>query len=268
MMATIPAHIDVAEKDSGGLHRLLRRCARQQTPRYGVPVKPDRDGHNILRTLLEEVDETMLPRRLILECRPAGAVRILASNRRLSAIDFSDDAGPSHPPPPGPSELAQYYASALSQFFARCKEVTILPPERVEDAVSSDCSCSAQLVAEAAALDCFNDQNTQSFKSFYKAAKAVAQAWVEFDPSREKTAWDGSAEQVDCLEKTYRKLPGTDPASSHKSKFRIGAPECFIIPLTNRAHLIASTDRDAWFMALVPAAQAETLSQHWQSCRA
>ncbi len=267
-MAMVPADISTTHQDDSGLARLLHRFALQQSLSYGVPIKPDSDGRNVLRVLLEEVDETMLPRQLTLNCQPAGIVRVLASNRRMSGIEIvGSPKADQSAAPTGPAELANHYASTLSQIFAHCSEVTLLPPERIENLQSSDCSCSAQLVAEAARLDCFTSDNTQSFDGFFSALKDVAEAWVEFGSDHAQSGAGGPPEHVDHLSTTFRKFRELASLPSGKTKFRSSAPEFICAPLTDNDALIACSRQKGWFLAIVPADQIEELSTQWHSCR-
>ena len=262
-MSTNPADIGVAHQDDNDFDRLLHRFASQPTPTYGVPIASEQDGRNILRVLLQEIDETMLPRRLTLQCRPSGTVTVVASNRRLSAIEISD--GPQtgeHPKPTDPTELAKHHASTLSRVFAQCSQAVLLPPERVSELDGTDCSCSARLVAEAAELNCFEAETVSSLDSFIAEAKSGASAWIQFDSGARKAASYGSDELADLLEETYRTFRACAP-SSGKPKFRTCTPECTIVPISRKECLVTCSKLDECFLALVPAERTATIWKNW-----
>lgn len=260
MMAAVRPHTGATPAEASGFDRMLRRFARPERPRYGVGIGPGEDGLDPLREVLREIDETMLPRRIALACRPGGEVRLVVSNRRLLSIETA--GGPVAAKGETPAEAVRHFARVLLDCMKGCKKAVLQPPERLGAFDSPDISCSAALLAEAAGLEGWGGDEAAPDGDFFGAAREAALAWLDAGQDMAVSASggpeDGTGRLMQVLDSIARSRAG-----ARKPQFGTRAPQCACIPLGGAETLFVATERERCFLALVPDTHMAGLAETW-----
>lgn len=242
--------------------RILHRYAEPSRPRYGTVIEAD-DGTGVLREILREIDETVLPRRIILIGKSGHKLTLAVTNRRLLWTGIGERK--MDPPQGTPTEAAKRSASVLREFVARAQAIRIMPPERLDVRDVPDMSCSARSLAEAAGLTDWARHPSLPRRDVIAETKSVATAWAEPDPSGEFAACKGEEPAIERLRLFWASLAASKRQELEKKRIPARRMQCIILPLDDLESLVLLEPGDASpILALMPLQTAYHIASRWQ----
>ena len=251
-------------KDEHGLEHVLRRLCDGRSADYGRPLTPGPAGDAILQRVLQEIDETVLPRRLTISCRPGGAVRMVVSNRRLVTLDLDgEDAAEWRPACGDPVEAARHFAGRLSRVLRSCSEARLMRPERIGTFEPSGVSCSARLLAAAAEVADHRHSAKTAGGDFHSLVAKAALARIEVTPQSDTPERHGPGDLVAGLDDLLERIRSGQFFFPHDSRFRPEGSQCLAAPLTATTSLLVAVHQGAWIIALLPGDSVDEILGTW-----
>lgn len=221
---------------------------------------------NLLRAVLNEIDETVLPRVITLTGDTKAKATLTISNRRLVSIDFNDEAtGHADQLPSDPASAAKYYISKLLSMFDRCSTMTLQGCGRAPANEIAGLSCSARSLADAADLKDFDSYLNPSLHGFLESIKSLAGAWIESNSLTDAHECFGPRDLIKKLNYLDRaSLDGGD-AFEQARRFGWREPSCSLLPINNSDLLTIVVDRTTKLMALTMVSEKETIGKNWHT---
>jgi hypothetical protein len=220
---------------------------------------------NLLRAVLNEIDETVLPRVITLtgDTKPKAALTI--SNRRLVSIVFDDEAtGHAGQLPSDPASAAKHYVSKLLSMFDRCSEMTLQVSDRAPANEITGLSCSARSLADATDLREFDSHLNPSLHGFLESVKGLAGAWIERNSLTGAHECFGPGDLIKKLKDFDRaSLDGGD-AFVRARRFEWREPSCALLPINNSELLTIVVNRSTKLVALTIVSEKETIGEKWR----
>ncbi len=267
-MATQVAKAEIIPKGRPALDRALKRLARPERLIYGAPIMAGTGKHDLLCAVLREIDETILPREIIIECQVFGTMRLSVSNRRLAAIRFDHDIDETPMVQAEDSQdMAQQFAQILTQAFETSQEARILRPRRLPAGTSFNMSCSCQSLADAAGIADFRLLPVVEEVGFLDAVQGVAKAFVKTNADLTNYATTGSQGEVELLQEFHRNFQTGQSARGHARRLNLDEPQCLMVPLANARTIVLTVDVEGHALALVPNEETPRLTQAWHAER-
>lgn len=264
-MASNVAKVDQMHPQTDRLDQALHRLVQPEVLSYDMPLAIGQEGRDLFCTLLREIDETILPRQILLECQPHGTVRLSVSNRRLAKIELDHDiAAVQIPSFEGTAEMAKQFAQKLKELFASAKTARLLRPVRLPAHTTHNMSCSIRLLAEAAELTDWRTHLDQTSAAFLDVVNAVAVAtWClgSDDADADET---GTADEVELLKEFYRNYQSGQQKRSAQRSFNPNEAQCLLVPLSHARTVVLTTIQRRTSLAMVPSDQIRLLTQAWR----
>ena len=247
--------------DRNELETLIKRYARKERPRYGITIDPGPEGDTALRELLLEIDQTMLPRRIFVQCPPHQGLTLFVSNRRLFAIQKHGQGVAEVPQ--SPKEAARVFASLLRGAAQESTALVLQEPQALAHFDDVGMSVSTALLADVLGI---GDEPSsaegvpEDFKAIRDAAKAslIAKPCLSFTQTRGAEAEIAQLQSFWCEYVTQSGLEPTRRRIKHHCR------DCFVVPVSRDTHLVvATTDEELWCLALVPRQLVQKLTAGW-----
>ncbi|WP_338550464.1 hypothetical protein [Roseovarius phycicola] len=267
-MATQVAKAEIIPKERPALDRALKRLARPERLIYGAPIMAGTGKHDLLCAVLREIDETILPREIIIECQVFGTMRLSVSNRRLAAIRFDHDVDQTPMVEAEDSQdMAKQFAQILTQAFDTSKEARIVRPRRLPPGTSFNMSCSCQSLADAAGIEDFRLAPAVEEARFDDVIQGVARALVKTNGDLASYATTGSQGEVDLLKEFHSNFQNGHSARGHARRLNLDEPQCLMVPLANARTIVLTVGEEGHMLALVPNEDTPRLTQAWHAER-
>lgn len=253
-----------SHRDTRSLEKMVQRYARDERPRYGRVIEPVRGADTALRELLMEIDQTMLPRRICVQCPPHEDLLLYVSNRRL--FDIKTRGEPHAPVPKSPKEAAQVFASLLRDATRNTTGIIVQKPHSLAHFDDVGMSVSTALLAHNLGVRDEGQPVTPAqdvgadFASIRDAAFAsvLATPWLSFSQPR------GPEQEIAPLQVFWRDHVKRANLEATRGRIRHQSQECFVAPIDGDMHLIVATkDQENWCLALVPHARLQALTVSW-----
>lgn len=253
--------------DGGGdgvalLERALRRFAAAGRSRPRRRFSPSPCHEAVLRALLAEMDETVLPRQFELISDTGAKLVLTVSNRRLLSVA---GAGEGIRAATDPEDLADQAMVMLRALLDQADSVTLdvikaAPP----DTAASSISCSVRLLADAAGLAAFDDTDDALPGNFVEMVKALAHAWLRFDTGWRDREGDGPDDLIEQLKSVGRQVRDGGVPLLQESQFRLHEPNCLLLPMDDGRTLVIAVADGTRLMALLSAKDRQAVFENWQ----
>jgi len=215
----------------------------------------------LMQTILCEIDETVLPRRLTVYFGQDAVAELTVSHRRLLTFDLAD--APDLAFRLNHSDLtsiAQISAQRL-RFLETYRDNTGFRIRRqaCETGSETDC-CSAQRIAEALSAQ----QNESRLNSFLNAIGADAEAWVFQAGETGQITNSGALELVQQL----TTLAETDILAKQKRvptpRVPDQIPRCMVLSMSRDTQVIMAWDQKERLLIALPTQALKTATKTWQ----
>lgn len=217
-------------------------------------------GRPVLRRILQEVDETILPRSLELRDQAGGTLSLLVSNRRLVELSGvnPDDA------PSDPDEMATLAAERIERFVGDDREISIRRDRRVRHGAAGHVSCSAAALAAELGMSLDPPPQGERIETLIRKLSRHAEAMLHLgkgDGSNMATGSESATDMLAALEAggLARSGPtGTGP------QCRQGSINCVAFPLSDGSAILRAQEGEDRLLALLAPNQLESAMQAWQ----
>ncbi len=267
-MANPVAKADRIAYERPGIDRVLMRLASPERLVYGAPLAAGVAEGDLFCAVLREIDETILPRELIVESQMFGTIRLSVSNRRLSAIRFDHDTDQSPMVEAENSqEMAEQFAEILMQAFAVSEEARILRPRRMPPGTVFNMSCSAESLAEAAGILDFRVGAMDEIAGFTETVQKMALAYAEGDRDTVILSATGKQDDIDLLDTFFRNFQAGQANGPKTRRFNPDEPRCLMVPLVDARTVVLALRQTGHQLAVVPNESTATLIQAWHAER-
>jgi hypothetical protein len=218
---------------------------------------------DLMHSILVEIDETILPRQLVLSFGQTVVATLRICHRRLLSLDLADDTGLSdravHPDQPS---AAQIYAQRLRHLTATYQDTGFWITRQVcETGVETESCSVAQLV------DGLETQPKESrLKDFLSVINAEADAWVLQGEDASQHRCHGPA----ILTRQLTDLAGIDQTIQQKRGQALRMPDktpsYLVLSMTSETSVIIAWDRAETLLVALPTLHLTTAGAAWYEC--
>lgn len=212
----------------------------------------------LAEVLLQEIDETVLPRELTISAGGARVAVLTVAHRRLAGVAL-------HGKPDSASE-ADDPQMAAALFAGRLQRLQTEMPSGGFTILRRSCkgpagagSCTAQMLRDALSA-VPEDSRLDRFRA---AVQAHARAWI-FGPAAGGAAQTGGAEEVLMQLGAARAALAAGLQRTRRPPAFQPKPECIVLPLSPGARVIAATDAGRFLLLACSASEAGDLLGKWQ----
>lgn len=233
------------------LMQVVSRFAHLCEPGHPGPARKFQSYDAMLIGVLNEIDETMLPKQLTVVSDGQDVIQIVVSNRRLISA---------HTPQPTKHEqnvptndrmvAATRYIDLFRELLADGKDMSLrISPHTLSEAVTR-LSCSAQMLAQAAGIS-IKGAAPELGPSF-QDLQGIAKAWVLTRNSADSAQTSGELNLVDTLHKLDSAKRNTRNAAS---KFQPGKLSCTFLNFSVTDSVVICEDAALRFLAIIPSSE-------------
>lgn len=269
MAANVAKTDQHSQSERTDLGQALSRLTVSDPLIYGRPIAATSGGAELLSVVLREIDETMLPREILVESQSFGTMRLSVSNRRLAAIAFDHDVETvTRAVPENTGEMARQFADTLLSTLSGCKDARILRPRRLAVDSHFNMSCSAQSLADAAGLADVSVPKVSTPKApadFFGAVQSVASAVLKTGPAQVNFTCKGASQDVDLLREFYRNFRENQAEWNQKQRFNGQDAHCLIVPLSLSRMILLASNEQGHALAIVPRSLCAKLTSAWHA---
>jgi hypothetical protein len=220
---------ETRESEASQLKHLLARFAQDAVPRGARPNRRFHGYNALIEGIFREIDETVLPRQITIECDSEIKAHLMVSNRRLiglespGLVDLEQKA-----PAKDPEAAATWYVDRLQLLFENCSYATCRVTAHIPSSMGSRISCSPYMLARAAGLDLAPKSTELSEDEWFSDLQGLATAWIRSDANSTERDVQGRDELIEML----RKIASAQLRSGGRSaKFRSNQPNCIILKI-------------------------------------
>lgn len=249
-------------------HALLRFANASATPAQKCFALPD-ESRKLLRSVLLETDETVLPREITLTSDIGTTARLIVSNRRLTLLTIDNKAAvPPDQAPPDPSSLARLYVEKIKSFTKNCAEISITVSPVSGSSRPSGLSCSASALAETAGFRDFGVNSDSSLNGFVKNLKELSSAWIKSDFCSGVDEMHGSSDLTELLEQTCQAAVENGVAFTPGPQFGSKLPICVLLPVSDDRLVTILVSQGMTFLALTGISDRQVICENWHNVAA
>lgn len=244
---------DAASRKSALLARLAASPHQLAAAHAALPGTPEAR----IEALLDEIDETVLPRVLHVTSGPREVARLIVSHRRLIGIETQDRPKPK----PDPDALAQVFAGRLAQIAQWRGELSLSVSPRSAPPGRAGRACSVAAIRQALALP--PPENACDRLQRLVEAEAVARLhWSGNSPQAQFSGTQAWRATLQTIAANYLKMQSQTRATARAGPQRA---EGLLIPIGfDLGIVVASVDRQG-FAAVLSRQTGLDLIAAWQS---
>lgn len=244
---------DAASRKSALLARLAASPHQLAAARAALPGTPEAR----LEALLDEIDETVLPRVLHVTSGSRETARLIVSHRRLIGIETQDRPKPKA----DPDALAQVFAAGLAQIALWRGALSLSVSPRTAPPGRAERACSVAAIRQALALP--PPENACDRLQRLVEAEAVARLhWSGNSPQARFSGTQAWRATLQMIAANYLKMQSQTRANVRTGPLRT---EGLLIPVgTDLGIVVASFDRQG-FAAVLSRQTGLDLIAAWQS---
>jgi len=211
---------------------------------------------DLLHSLLREIDETILPRRLTLYFDHQVVAELTVSHRRLLSLDLTGASSPAG----NQTSIAQIYAQRLRQLVLSNTGTGFrITRQPCETGIESE-SCSAKLLMDTLAAQ----QDQSHLRGFLSLVGHDAEAWIFLDSSAGQTDSSGP----DALIQRLSGLAGSDAAARQRRNPTVRvpdqAPSCMVLRMSPEMRVIIAWHQSEVLLVALPAQTLDNAMQAWR----
>ena len=215
--------------------------------------------------ILNEVNETVLPRRLYFERDNGTAIGFDVSGRRIYSVIKSDGTPHQTEPDAGPEGLAAIAAAELATFARDAHETTVTRERLSAVDISGFLGCGIQRLADQLSLP-LETPNDGANTDLAGQIQNRLQAWIRLDARADPVAIGGDDRVIDYLGAFFalnagqiqQQLP--EPPHAGLLLLSEGGPKADALMCLRTA--------DLWMIGTLPPGDLPAVLQSWQSAQA
>lgn len=217
------------------------------------------DGESLLVMLLREIDETVLPRRIVLMSGTQEVAQMAVSNRRLTALRIEGETPVGGAEPSDPASAARHFAQRLQALLDRRKQLAMRVDRRPLPGNTDGLSCSARNIAACIGLSLRPAGGTGEARDVLRAIEGMTLAWLCVGGKSGEDRHRGPEDLVAGL----RAFRAVDQKAAMAS-IRAQRPACLLLPLPDGRALLRATAGGEQVLALLPGDAVSPAMKAWQ----
>lgn len=256
MMMAAAQSTQIKTDDTSRLDGLLYRfstSAQQLAAEYGkLPDSPD----SRLRSLLAEIDETVLSRCVTLRAADQTVARLTISNRRLVAVDMPGNANPQAKS----QSTADYFAQCLVAIATTGAPLSVTADRRPAQSDSLETTCSVRTLKSALG----HDAGQSTFEQFAQMIAPQMIAQLSWSASAAQPDFTGEPDWQDLLQAYAREFRNRGKGNRSGAHFEPDETEGVVIPLSADQALVIAGVADQGIAAILPQAAGLEAIAAWQ----
>ncbi|MFK7940964.1 MAG: hypothetical protein AB8B82_16410 [Roseovarius sp.] len=244
------------------LRAVLERAAGPHDVLRPAPQRHAADFAALIAMLRFEIDETVLPRRVVLMCDGTTCADLVLSNRRLIRLSIDGqviEAGTTGDA--DPDDVARRYAEALKALSARSGPLTLHHAGRAGHSVTSASACTATRLAGFGTTT----QLGNRMKQFLESVHAGSKGWIYHAQGEEPVAYDPGAGVFEALRRLDTRLAEDAKDTSDMRRLTRNDPQCRAFAFGADVQVLLVFDRTARVVVALPEAQLKTALTTWQT---
>ncbi|MFC4667477.1 hypothetical protein ACFO5X_02820 [Seohaeicola nanhaiensis] len=218
------------------------------------------DGESLMVMLLREIDETVLPRRIVLIADGVEVAQMAVSNRRVSGLKIVGERPTTARLEPGdPESAARLYAHRLQTLFERSGRMQLRVDRNIGPIESDSLSCSARNLAACIGLSLGPCGGSGDIRDFLRGIESFALAWMLLVSRTGEEHHRGPDDLVAGL-RAFRTLEQKAALAS----IRASLPGCLMLPLPDQRLLLKATVGMDQALAVLPKDAAVPAMDAWR----
>lgn len=224
------------------------------------------DTRGLLANLLREVDETLLPRRMVIEIHGRAVAYLNVSARRVLHLGLPGGPSSAGNGSHSPDQIASKFINQLKGVLGATTVLTLRITHLTPDPNAANMGCSARSLARAASLRIDPVKQEVAARSFFEAVGRYSIACLALDSAGVPIAADGSDTQIARLSEMSRDDLDDFDWQLEQTITRPGAPGCIILNYSADAGfcLIYGRSKAGGFMAFLPAQAVPKIQPLWR----
>lgn len=216
----------------------------------------------LMRILAFEIDETVLPRRLMLRSNGETVAELTVTNRRLVGLNVGGRAVEVAPDEDvDPDEVARRYAGALASLCAASGPLELCRAGRAAKATTGSTACTAHRLAAATDTPDVEDR----VKAFLQHIHAASSGWIYRAEQDEAVAYDPDAAVFEALRRLDDALCAQAKETGAFQKLDRPGPLCSAFEITADVQVMVATERKTRLIVGLPKARLAEAMTQWQS---
>lgn len=260
MMSHLRAKTGQTGAQNETLRHSIHELASAGIPSYGNVIEIGGKVDRALALTFTEINQTVLPRLIVIDCHPVGKLLLQVSHRRLIECRFTDKEVCSTSHSDGDIQtLARKFVALLADVFSHSQNITFEAPVATNGRADTSMSCSAELLWEISELEGSPDATSDGSVSYISRIKSVASAWRICLTSCEEIEVNGSQDDTNLLDCLADALSSENQAVD-QTQFVKGGETFFFCPLGSDAFFVTAQDSRSEIVALVSHENIEELA--------
>lgn len=245
------------------LTEVIGRFARSRT-KDGVAngVAPQM---SFVERVLREIDETVLPRRIVVQSGRRVVARLLVSQRRLFAVRIEEKPGDTTGPEPGdPAQAARMFAARLQKALHGISDMRMTVARSNFEPGTDRVGCSVAGLAFAMGVR-IGQARATDLEALRRVVIARADAWLHQRNDTGQPEADGDIALIAELHLMAAEATARAVQSGARRRIGANAPSCTLFPVAaGKVALSAQADADL-LLAILPEAEIQPLIAAWQT---
>ncbi|GHF56976.1 hypothetical protein GCM10017056_30520 [Seohaeicola zhoushanensis] len=218
------------------------------------------DGDSMLVMLLREIDETVLPRRIVLVVDGREVAQMAVSNRRLSGLQIvGERKGTPGSEPGDPTSAARVYAHRLQALFDRPGRMRLRVDRKMPPADPDGLSCSARNLAACIGLSLTPSAGTGDLRDFLRGIETLMLAWMTVAGKTGEEHHRGPEALIAGL-RAFREVE----QKSSMASIRAARPRCLLLPLPDGRTVLRATVGSDQVLAVLTRDAAAPAMDAWR----
>lgn len=211
----------------------------------------------LLRAIISEIDETVLPRRIKVEADTGAATLVTVSNRRLVGVatnqgestqSFAQDQ----------NAMANWFITMLDSYFYGCREISFSVQSQRQVVQETSLSCSTDTLFWAAEISKQNACLKLSFLEVLREVSEITEASLLVVSSTSTPDIKGPEDLVYKLRESQRIW---SDSMARFSKLKPLVPKCSFLSYSDDCSLVVVEQGDVWFAGFFPSERALEVMQ-------
>ncbi len=247
----------------GTAHRLrdaLVRLALDRDMLLAEKRQTATDDKSLMRLLIREIDDTVLPRKIGLQSGEGIVATLTASNRRMIELQT---AGTTILPEgeAEPNAVVQAYAQAIKALGQGSGSITLQPLGRASQSATNSSACSAASLAKVA--DAMGHEN--GLQEFFQRVKSRSTAWILRTGEGQTPQRGGASDVLQVLDMLLHITTEQRSKKGALSRLDRATPSCTAVSVSPGLQAILATDGHDALLAAISHDDMVAVMAHWQA---
>lgn len=245
------------DKAEQRLRKVLKRLCAERTALSAERNTPAENGLGLVRRVIDEIDETILPRRIDIVAGGQVVARLIASHRRLIALDTAHPVPESNATPEG---MARAHVETLVQIGDSHPQASLCCRGRIENVATDSQSCSVEQLAACTVAD----DRTEPLERFLGEIVDRAQGWIRLGGRTTILGSGGSQDLVVRLADLGQLVAEKRMYKGSLSRLKRNEPTCSILPFSRTLRAVVASDSDDYVIAVLHHEDVTGTLADWQ----